>query len=71
MKFIAQMMGLSWGALAGSFLAPFLYGLWWKRTSKLSVWVSFAFGCVNMCLNMFVPAIYPAWLKSPINCGAW
>ena len=70
-KFIAQMMGLSWGALAGSFLAPFLYGLWWKRTSRLSVWVSFAFGCVNMCLNMFVPAIYPAWLKSPINCGAF
>ena len=65
------MMGLSWGALAGSFLAPFLYGLWWKRTSKASVWVSFAFGCVNMCLNMFVPSIYPAWLKSPINCGAF
>ena len=70
-KFIAQMMGLSWGALAGSFLAPFLYGLWWKRTSKASVWVSFVFGCVNMILNMFVPAIYPAWLKSPINCGAF
>ena len=70
-KFIAQMMGLSWGALAGSFLAPFLYGLWWKKTSKASVWVSFAFGCVNMILNMFVPSIYPAWLKSPINCGAF
>ena len=70
-KFIAQMMGLSWGALAGSFLAPFLYGLWWKKTSKASVWVSFAFGCVNMCLNMFAPSIYPAWLQSPINCGAF
>ena len=70
-KFIAQMMGLSWGALAGSFLAPFLYGLWWKKTSKASVWVSFAFGCVNMILNMFAPSIYPEWLKSPINCGAF
>jgi SSS family solute:Na+ symporter len=29
--FIAQLMGYSWGALAGSFLAPFLYGLYWKR----------------------------------------
>ncbi len=28
--FIAQMMGVSWGALAGAFLAPFLYGLYWK-----------------------------------------
>ena len=26
--FIAQMMGVSWGALAGAFLAPFLYGLY-------------------------------------------
>ena len=25
--FIAQLMGISWGALAGSFLAPFLYSL--------------------------------------------
>ena len=24
--FIAQLMGISWGALAGAFLAPFLYG---------------------------------------------
>ncbi|MBQ1742820.1 MAG: sodium:solute symporter, partial [Oscillospiraceae bacterium] len=29
--FIAQLMGISWGALAGAFLAPFLYGLYWKR----------------------------------------
>ena len=29
--FIAQLMGVSWGALAGAFLAPFLYGLYWKR----------------------------------------
>ena len=32
--FIAQMMGVSWGALAGAFLAPFLYGLYWKRPPK-------------------------------------
>lgn len=42
--FIAQMMGVSWGALAGSFLAPFLYGLYWKKTTKAAVWASFAFG---------------------------
>ncbi len=43
--FIAQMMGVSWGALAGAFLAPFLYGLYWKKTTRASVWVSFAWGC--------------------------
>ena len=29
LTFIAQLMGISWGALAGAFLAPFLYGLYW------------------------------------------
>lgn len=42
--FIAQMMGVSWGALAGAFLAPFLYGLYWKKTTKTAVLVSFIFG---------------------------
>jgi SSS family solute:Na+ symporter len=42
--FIAQMMGVSWGALAGAFLAPFLYGLYWKKTTKSAVVASFIFG---------------------------
>ena len=42
--FIAQMMGVSWGALAGAFLAPFLYGLYWKGTTKAAVVASFIFG---------------------------
>ena len=41
---IAQMMGVSWGALAGAFLAPFLYGLYWKKTTKAGVVTSFVFG---------------------------
>ena len=41
---IAQMMGVSWGALAGAFLAPFLYGLYWKGVTKASVVCSFIFG---------------------------
>ncbi len=42
--FIAQMMGVSWGALAGAFLAPFLYGLYWKKTTTPAVAASFIFG---------------------------
>ena len=33
-NFIAQLMGISWGALAGAFLAPFMYSLYWKKTTK-------------------------------------
>ena len=52
--FIAQMMGVSWGALAGAFLAPFLYGLYWKRTSKAAVTVCFIYGTVLMIFQMYV-----------------
>ena len=68
--FIAQLMGVSWGALAGSFLAPFLFALYWKRTTKAACWVSFIFGSGLMLVNMFARATLPAIIRSPINCGA-
>ena len=69
--FIAQMMGISWGALAGAFLAPFLYGLYWKRTTKAGCVVSFVFSTVVMILNILVRGSFPAILQSPINAGAF
>lgn len=63
--FIAQLMGISWGALAGAFLAPFLYGLYWKRTTRLSVWASFAAGIGITVSNMLI-----GYIDSPINAGA-
>ena len=65
--FIAQLMGISWGALAGAFLAPFLYGLYWKGVTRASVWASFACGILITVLNLF-PAT--KFIKSPINAGA-
>ena len=69
--FIAQLMGVSWGALAGAFLAPFLYGLYWKGCTKISCWCSFIFSTVVMLANMFVRSSFPALLQSPINAGAF
>ncbi len=66
---IADMMGISWGALAGAFLAPFLYGLYWKKTTASSVWTSFIFGAGIMLVNMFFRTKFPALIMSPINCG--
>jgi SSS family solute:Na+ symporter len=71
LAFIAQLMGISWGALAGAFLAPFLYGLYWKRVSKLSVWVCFLFSTVIMIANMLFKSIFPEILQSPINAGVF
>lgn len=63
--FIAQLMGISWGALAGAFLAPLLYGLYWKGTTTASVWASFAAGVGITVSNMFLK-----YIDSPINAGA-
>ncbi len=63
--FIAQLMGISWGALAGAFLAPFLYGLYWKKVTRAAVWVSFASGVGITVSNMFLK-----YIASPINAGA-
>ena len=60
--FIAQLMGVSWGALAGAFLAPFLYGLFWKGTTRASVAASFIFGCGLMIAQL---AISLGWLPMP------
>jgi SSS family transporter len=70
-SFIAQLMGVSWGALAGSFLAPFLYGLYWKRVTKPAVWCNFIFSTALMILNIFFRSSFPALLQSPINAGAF
>ena len=69
--FIAQLMGVSWGALAGAFLAPFLFGLYWKKATRASVWCSFAFSTVVMLANTVAKPMFPAMLQSPINAGAF
>ena len=51
---IAQMMGISWGALAGAFLAPFLFGLYWKKTTKAAVVVSFCFGVALEVIQLMI-----------------
>ncbi|MCR5627623.1 MAG: sodium/solute symporter [Lachnospiraceae bacterium] len=65
--FIAQLMGISWGALAGAFLAPFMYGLYWKGVTRAAVWASFICGIGITVINMF-PAT--KFIQSPINAGA-
>ncbi len=63
--FIAQMMGISWGALAGAFLAPFMLGLYWRGVTPASVWACFAWGVGLTVINMLIGNPI-----NPINCGA-
>ncbi|MBR5037822.1 MAG: sodium:solute symporter [Prevotella sp.] len=63
--FIAQLMGISWGALAGAFLAPFMLGLYSKCITRASVWACFIWGVGLTVVNMLLGNPI-----NPINCGA-
>ncbi|MBR3235759.1 MAG: sodium:solute symporter [Atopobiaceae bacterium] len=64
-NFIAQLMGISWGALAGAFLGPFVWGLYSNQISRAAVWASFICGVGLTTANMFI-----GFIASPVNCGA-
>lgn len=64
--FIAQLMGISWGALAGAFLAPFLLGLYWRGVTPAAVWASYVWGVGLIVVNMLSGNA----IANPINCGA-
>lgn len=73
---ISSLMSISWGALAGSFLGPFLYGLFWRGTTKAGVWAGFVSGVgitmTGLVLSLtgtVLPAPF-SLLNSPLNLGA-
>ena len=68
--FIAQLMSISWGALAGAFLGPFFWGLYSGRTSRAAVWASFIVGVGLTTGNMILTFVGTPLIASPINCGA-
>lgn len=82
-QYITKLMSISWGALAGSFLAPFLYGLFWKKVTKTAVYACFVSGVgitvTHLVLsngdlfghNFTFPADLPINLASPVNAGAF
>ncbi|HZK70923.1 MAG TPA: hypothetical protein VFD03_05305, partial [Clostridia bacterium] len=61
---IVTLMSFSWGAIAGSFLAPFVYGLFWKGVTKAGVWAGFITG-VGITLTGLILFLSPAFKLAP------
>ncbi|MCL1964743.1 MAG: sodium:solute symporter [Firmicutes bacterium] len=51
---IVTLMSFSWGTLAGAFLAPFLYGLFWKKTTKAGAFSGVVVGALT---SIIAPSI--------------
>jgi Na+/proline symporter len=52
---IVNLMVMSWGAIAGVFLAPYLYGLFWKRATRAGVLAGMASGLAATFI------LFPLW----------
>lgn len=77
---ITALMSWSWGALAGSFLGPFVYGLYWKGATRAGVWAGYISGVGITLTGFFIfltkhnAEIFKGALlifNSPINIGAF
>jgi len=64
-SFIVTLMSLSWGVIAGAFLAPYIYGLYWKRTTLWGAKIGMISG-VTTAIVLFY-AMGPA--KSPFSAS--
>jgi Na+/proline symporter len=57
---IVNLMIMSWGTLSGVFLAPYLYGLFWKRTTKAGAFAGIATGLASALI------LFTLWGKDGI-----
>ncbi len=66
---IVELMSLSWGTLAGCFLAPYVYGLYCRRTTKAGAYAGIAAGLVVTAvlyvLSLTLPSEAASWLTPP------
>ena len=83
--YITTLMSISWGALSGSFLAPFMLGLFSKKITPAGVWACFGFAVIFTLTHtaLFMLGWFPELTKaaaslpipftitSPLNAGAF
>jgi Na+/proline symporter len=49
---IVNLMVIAWGALSGAFLAPYVYGLFWRRATKAGAYAGMISG-VGTAVSLF------------------
>ena len=64
---IVSLMSLSWGTIAGAFLAPFLYGLLWRGVTKIGAYAGVICGAL---ISLLPPLVSGNMAISPISGAA-
>lgn len=65
---IVSLMSLSWGVISGMFLGPYVFGIWWKKTTKFGAWAGFMGGGLIMILGTVLgnQGMLPSSVTSPV-----
>ena len=65
---IVSLMSLSWGVISGMFLGPYVFGIWWKKTTKVGAWAGFIGGGLVMVIGTILSkqGLLPAVVTSPV-----
>jgi len=50
---IVSILAMSWGAIGSTFLGPFIWGLFWKKTSKVAAYLSMFLG-LGTCIGLTI-----------------
>lgn len=64
---IVSLMSLSWGTIAGAFLAPFLYGLLWRGVTKAGAWAGVIGGAL---ISLLPPLVTGDMSLAPMSGAA-
>lgn len=65
---IVSLMSLSWGVISGMFLAPYVFGIWWKKTTKTGAWAGFITGGLVMIVGTVLTnqGLLPSVVTAPV-----
>lgn len=65
---IVSLMSLSWGVISGMFLGPYVFGIWWKKTTKVGAWAGFISGGLVMIVGTMLSkqGMLPNVVTSPV-----
>ncbi len=50
---IVSILAMSWGAIGSAFLGPFIWGLFWKKTTKAAAFASMFLG-LAVCIGLTI-----------------
>ena len=50
---IVSILAMSWGAIGSAFLGPFIWGLFWKKTTRIAAYASMFLG-LGTCIGLTI-----------------